>query len=715
MSHESKSGKSEGYKNRDSRLESENIINWIIKSIVFFVPLIFWPTLNDAVALPKFTLLVVGAIIICTVVSINVHQRLAKGKGLVIGYRILNLPVAIFLLVVVFNSIRSALPHQSLWGTYRFYFHGLLAITSFIIFYFAVVYIKRGKQAALIEYMLISGGIVSLYGIFQRFGVDFVTWQNISKLRINSSMGNPNFLGAFLAMLLPLCLGFLFTQEKSKKKFVFVGLFIFMCSTLILTYSRASWFGVSIGLLMFFLCVGWNTVKRNYKYILLIAFFFILFVVVDFSLLHKDGGKTVIERALSIFNLTESGVASRIAGYRICLDMIVEQPLLGRGLDTFVIFFRKYMSMDYLAYAGNLVQAGYAHNELLQYACDLGIIGVGVYLWIIVLFYIVVSKSIGETKHSSINRTLIAGIVGSVTALLIQNQFSFNTITTSLYFWIMLGIISGSFSPEASPDQRDLLGRKAAVEFRISPRWLKAFRTYSGFAIFIFIVTGAILLRLALKPIIADYHYYKGIMLLDLRQDIQYINEMEEALRLNPRISVYAINLGKIYKELGDRASNISEKRAHFERALSIFRDQIRVNPLNALTYNALGVTWLAMAKIEEDKERALNIAEARLKGALEFDPLLESAHLNLALTFEAKAQQHIDDAQKRRAEEEKAISEYKELLRINPESTIANFNLGVIYANHRRFIDARRHWQRVLQIEPNHKMARRYLEIISR
>lgn len=714
MSHESKNGKSKSHENRDSRLESENIINWIIKFIVFLIPLAFWPTLNDAVALPKFTLLLVGAIIICAVVLINVHQRLAKGKGLLIGYRILNLPVAIFLLVVVFNSIRSPLPHHSLWGTYRFYFHGLLAITSFIIFYFAVAYIRREDSADLIKYMLISGGIVSLYGIFQRFGLDFVTWQNISKLRVNSSMGNPNFLGSFLAMLLPPCLGFLFAQEKSKKKLVFMGLFLFMCSTLILTYSRASWFGVSIGLVVFFLSVGWNTLKRNSKYIILIALFLVLFIVLDYSLLHKDGGKSVIERASSIFNLKESGIASRLAGYRICLDMIVEQPFLGRGLDTFVLFFRKYMSMDYLAYAGNLVQAGYAHNELLQYACDLGIIGVGIYLWIIILFYIAVSKLIRDTRYSFINRPLIAGIAGSVTALLVQNQFSFSTITTSLYFWIMLGIVSASISPEDSPDRRDLPGGKTAVEFRVSPRWLQICRAYSKFAVFIFVITGAILLRLALKPIIADYHYCKGMVLLDLRIDEQAMNEVEEAVRLNPRISVYAINLGKIYKKLGDRAPDISDKRAYFKKALSIFQSQIRLNPLNALTYNALGVTWLAMAKIEEDKERALNNAEARLKRALEFDPFLESAHLNLALTFESQAQ-HIDDPEKRWMEEKKAISEYKELLRINPESAIANFNLGVIYANHKRFIDARRHWQRVLQIEPNHKMARRYLEIIGK
>ena len=49
--------------------------------------------------------------------------------------------------------------------------------------------------------------------------------------------------------------------------------------------------------------------------------------------------------------------------------------------------------------------------------------------------------------------------------------------------------------------------------------------------------------------------------------------------------------------------------------------------------------------------------------------------------------------------------------MRLKPDFIEAHFNLGVALAKERRFAEAQRHFRETLRLEPNHPMARKYLE----
>lgn len=112
-------------------------------------------------------------------------------------------------------------------------------------------------------------------------------------------------------------------------------------------------------------------------------------------------GGSFIQRGISIADLQEADIASRFSAWKSTLQMIKEHPLLGTGLDTYVLKFRQYMSVDYEHLAGKLAMAGFAHNHFLQVASDLGLIGLGIYLWLLLTFFITCFGSLQSTRHKA--------------------------------------------------------------------------------------------------------------------------------------------------------------------------------------------------------------------------------------------------------------------------------------------------------------------------
>ncbi len=135
----------------------------------------------------------------------------------------LDIPIALFLASQIISTIISLDPHTSLWGYYSRFNGGLLSIISYILLYYAfasnLLTLKMVKKLLVLG--LLSGAIVALWGLPSHFGYDptcllFRGTFDVScwtvdfqpKLRIFSTLGQPNWLAAFLAILLPISLSF---------------------------------------------------------------------------------------------------------------------------------------------------------------------------------------------------------------------------------------------------------------------------------------------------------------------------------------------------------------------------------------------------------------------------------------------------------------------------------------------------------------------------
>src|SRR3989338_1174171 len=116
-----------------------------------------------------------------------------------------DIPLILFFLSQVISTIYSIDPHISIWGYYGRFNGGLLSIICYLVLYgAAVTHLTKQNIQTFILAALSSGFLVALYGVAQHFGVDDHLWVQDVKNRVFSTLGQPNWLAAYMAILIPI-------------------------------------------------------------------------------------------------------------------------------------------------------------------------------------------------------------------------------------------------------------------------------------------------------------------------------------------------------------------------------------------------------------------------------------------------------------------------------------------------------------------------------
>jgi putative inorganic carbon (HCO3(-)) transporter len=146
-----------------------------------------------------------------------------------------------------------------------------------------------------VKLFLLTASSVALYGIVQYFGFDPIPrdffrmqWSG----RAFSTMGNPNFLGSYLTLALPIST-FSYVYSKKTTYLISSGIIYF---SLLCTMTRGSWIGALIG---FLILVGYIIgYKYKYRHLVIIALLFVTITL--FVNIYSDG--RVLGRLLTISN-----------------------------------------------------------------------------------------------------------------------------------------------------------------------------------------------------------------------------------------------------------------------------------------------------------------------------------------------------------------------------------------------------------------------------
>lgn len=159
----------------------------------------------------------------------------------------------LFLVILLISCVFSFARTSSLvvWAMYFI----------FVSFYFAVINTISTKEQlyGLLRLFVISGALVALYGVMQYvFGwtttnawIDETMFED-DTMRVFSTLANPNVLGEYLLLVLPVSTVF-FLKDKSKtlSKWVYLAITAIVLVCLILTQSRGCWLGFIIAVAIF--------------------------------------------------------------------------------------------------------------------------------------------------------------------------------------------------------------------------------------------------------------------------------------------------------------------------------------------------------------------------------------------------------------------------------------------------------------------------------
>ena len=287
---------------------------------------------------------------------------------------------------------------------------------------------RRNQLDTLLFLIVLSATVVSAYGICQYiFGwgyqsaawVDSDMFSGIS-FRVPSTLQNPNMLGQFLILMIPLGgAKLLSAKDWLSRGFYFVCCGI-MCVCMILTFSRGAWLGLLFAGAAFF-------VLLNPRLILLAPFALVaLYFVLP---------ETVISRFTSIGNLGDNSTSYRVYIWMGTIAMLKDYWLcgIGPGEEAF--------NMVYPAYGYNGIEAPHAHNLLLQIVCDAGIVELVIFLVLLVVYVRMLCVAISREKDWA-SRTLQIALLSGVAGFMVQamTDYSFYNYRVMFIFWAYLAL-----------------------------------------------------------------------------------------------------------------------------------------------------------------------------------------------------------------------------------------------------------------------------------
>ena len=440
-------------KHKKSYLFSSNTIFWekaigtTIFLLVILVPLVFYPWCITVFLPAKellFKLLIVIALMFWGL-------KITNKEGTCFKHYPLNLPILSFISISLL----------SLFWSNSF----LLSVTELPLFlagpflYFITINnINNEKQInTILNTVIFLGSLFGIYGILQYLGIDFSFWgHNVGRQAVAGLFGNVNYFAEYLIAILPLAISLFFItsikSNRSKKILLLIGI-LAMGGSLLLTFTRGSYlaFGVSLifMLLLFVICRGKAFVRENRKIFIpiLVAIILAVFLFAIPNPLNKQGTYiSKIKARISIASIQKEFTSGRrMAIWKFTTMMIKDHPILGSGVGTF-----KYNTVDYQAeffsqgdnrslYPYGL--AFNAHNEYLEVWADLGIIGLGIFLWMIIGYFYYGLRFLKRTKDNY-KQGAVIGLMGAVAAILIDGIFGFplHLPATAILFWLFLGL-----------------------------------------------------------------------------------------------------------------------------------------------------------------------------------------------------------------------------------------------------------------------------------
>ena len=428
-------------------------IEWSLVFIVAAVPLIINPAAFDLWYRPKIASL--QALLLIAGVAWLTRIVTSRSK-LHWQWTPLTISILCFAAAAVFSTIFSINAGLSFFGD-PLRLEGLLTIATYLML---VLLFSENVQtpetaARLFFWLLLAATLVSSYALFQYFyynPTEHFFYKYFPKGNgVGSTIGNPNFLGKYLVLIIPIVLA-LYLGESSRVRNAGLFISLALCfAALIATFTRASWLGLLTGLAVL-LYYAWKNALLNGKgrrlVLIAISLVFIVCLFNTYSPARVKRTSTpspnqtrgeVIQKAVKSLDIEKGrGVATRLYVWDKTVRLIRESPWFGYGLETFMLVFKKY-NQEYTEIFHDRVIIDRAHNNYLDIAFTMGLPGLAAYLGLLLSYLVYVWRlfmGLQDRSHKMLTLGILAGFCG----YLINDLFIFSVVSVSPTFWSLMGL-----------------------------------------------------------------------------------------------------------------------------------------------------------------------------------------------------------------------------------------------------------------------------------
>lgn len=499
-----------------------NFIRICFHILLFVTPLLLWPFTTEVFEFNKM----IFVYLMTTVISAGwIFDGFKKGK-FTISKTPLDLPILLFFISQIASTIFSIDPHTSLWGYYSRFHGGLMSTICYIILFYAfVTHFQKDTKAVfgIVKTLLATATITAFYGVLEHFGIDKHVWVQDVQNRVFSTLGQPNWLSAYLIALLPIPL-YLAINNKNITRYLYLSVSALFLITITYTKSQSGLGATAVVLFLFL--IYWLKQQKNKTFLfLLIPFFATLFFLKQDSVFKTLNSLNKINPfysdtltiAKNDFENKGIGGSDSMVIRRVVWDGAIQlglkYPFFGTGLETFgySYYWVRPIAHNYTSETDFLYNK--AHNEYLNFFATSGFFGLLTYLFLIFsILKIHTKKNNLQSTIYDLKTPLLLGFI----SILITNFIGFSVVNIALFFFLFPALII------ANEDSKE-----------------KQIKLPNGnFLIYSLIVIFSLFFLNKIKNFwLADINYGKG------KSNI--VNN-ELAIKLNPNEPLYLSQLGHI-------------------------------------------------------------------------------------------------------------------------------------------------------------------------
>lgn len=333
-------------------------------------------------------------------------------------------------------------------------------IGLYMLAYMAVLYLPHHDAATMRRRLLWFGsavGITLLLAVWQWFfAVDsaVLRFDPVRKIwfpRISSVLAHPSIYGEYLIASLALAVSIAAANIRRTYRVWAAGAAVLLLPFIFLTYSRAVWLGAAAVLAIAAIIFAWRVIQEKVSIakvgrwsVAALAGAGIIFVLM---LRFTPAGGLL----RSIVDPTYGSNEERVTFFvRLVAPLTTAQVIVGNGLgDVLAQNFRQVDLETYDIASGDTraVQLTknrtLVDNQHLKTLIEMGVIGLGLYLWLYVRYAHATMRSAIVGSNQT---TQIVGLwgVGFLTAFVLQGFFIdiWDVFPTNLIFWIIAALIS---------------------------------------------------------------------------------------------------------------------------------------------------------------------------------------------------------------------------------------------------------------------------------
>jgi tetratricopeptide (TPR) repeat protein len=593
------------------------IIEYSFYCLFLLVPWAFWKDTSELFEMNKMWLTWAIAIFIGT----GWTTRMILQKKISFQRTPLDIPIVLFLASQIISTIFSLDPHVSFWGYYSRFNGGLLSTFTYIFLYYAflsnfqtnaVTMVKRSLSLS-----LISGLAVTLWGLPSHFGYDPTclifrgtfdvscwTGDFMPTVRIFSSLGQADWLAAYLVILMPISLTYIVLNRKLWLTVPLIALFYV---DLLYTRARSGFIGIWISLIFFVIAYFWSQRKKIKSFLsidtlksplclsilgLLVITFFIGTAIGQLDTFTWAGISQHFQKiqapkistqssplptpAPSVYIGGTESADIRLYVWTGAINAWKDNPIFGTGVETFAYAYYKYKPAGQNLTSEWNYLYNKAHNEYLNYLATTGIVGFGTYLgmvfvflWLFVKYYLsTIKKNVFDANHLVLNIALISSYI----SILITDFFGFSVVITNIYLFMIPAFVFVLTQQEAKTTQPPV-NKAMKIETGTS--------VWQWTPIFFVVLISCFLLITLLHFWQADTAYALGYNLDQAKEYQQAYPNLQKAVEIRGSEPVFkdelALNDAIIATELvSQKTQDPSTKQQAMSLASSLAQEAIR-------------------------------------------------------------------------------------------------------------------------------------------